>query len=142
MAIKAVFFDLGDTLVTRKKWVPGARQLISDLRDKGVQVGIISNTGDLLREDLQKDYLPDDFDFEWFQSEIVLLSSEVGVEEPSLSIFNMAINHAGCAMTSGRITPSAMTSSNAAAGSWRNRSLTSGWLMNPGASGSGTAGPS
>lgn len=96
MAIKTVFFDIGDTLVTGKAWLPGARELVAALKDKGIGVGLISNIGQLLREELQERYLPDDFDFGWFADEIVLLSSEVGVEKPSLAIFNMAINHAKC----------------------------------------------
>ncbi len=96
MAIKTVFFDIGDTLVTKKAWLPGAKEVLAKLKGKGIRVGLISNTGDMLREKLQKDYLPDDFEFGWFEEEIVLLSSEIGVEKPSLGIFNMAINHAGC----------------------------------------------
>ncbi|MGI9516205.1 MAG: HAD family hydrolase [Pirellulaceae bacterium] len=95
MAIKVVFFDIGDTLVTRKSWLPGAQTVLGKLREKGIRIGLISNTGDLTRDELATEYLPTDFDFGWFDEEIVLLSSEVGVEKPALSIFTMAVNHAG-----------------------------------------------
>lgn len=90
---KVVFFDIGDTLVSRRKWVPGAKQAISELRNKEIRLGIISNTGRLSREDLEK-LLPEDFDFGWFSEELVMLSSEVGIEKPSLSIFLLAAQHA------------------------------------------------
>lgn len=95
MAIKVVFFDIGDTLVSQKSWLPGAQTALGQLREKGIRVGLISNTGDLSRDELATDYLPTDFDFGWFDEGIVLLSSEVGVEKPALSMFTMAVNHAG-----------------------------------------------
>lgn len=94
--IKTVFFDIGDTLVSGKAWLPGAKELIARLKQKGIRVGLISNIGDWSREQLETEYLPADFDFGWFAEEIVLLSSEVGVEKPSLSIFTMAVSHANC----------------------------------------------
>ncbi len=94
MAIKVVYFDIGDTLVTGKAWLPGAQALLGHLRDKGMRIGLISNTGELSRDELASEYLPADFDFGWFDEEIVLLSSEVGVEKPALSMFTMAVNHA------------------------------------------------
>lgn len=94
MAIKVIFFDLGDTLVTRKDWLPSAKETLGKLKQAGISLGVISNTGNLIREKLLSDYLPDDFSFDWFEESMVLLSSEVGVEKPSLGIFNMAINHA------------------------------------------------
>ncbi len=94
MAIKVVFFDIGDTLVGRKKWMPGAREAVQTLLKARVRVGLISNTGNLSREQLAG-LLPDDFSVEDFEQGIVLLSSEVGVEKPSLSIFLLAVQHAG-----------------------------------------------
>lgn len=96
MHIKAVFFDIGDTLVSGKQWLPGAKELVKQLKEQGIRVGLISNTGDLLREELAKDYLPADFEFAFFEESLVLLSSEVGVQKPSLAIFNLAISHAKC----------------------------------------------
>ncbi len=95
MSFQAVFFDIGDTLVANRQWLPGARQLLADLRSQGMRLGLVSNTGELNRDELSQ-LLPEDFDFSWFQEAMVLLSSEVGVEKPALSIFMMAISHAGC----------------------------------------------
>ena len=95
MAIKVVFFDIGDTLVTDQSWMPGAPAVLVNLREQGMRLGLISNTGNLTRDELTDRYLPADFDFTWFDEEIVLLSSEVGVEKPALSMFTMAVNHAG-----------------------------------------------
>ena len=94
MGIKTVFFDIGDTLVSEKKWVPGAKQLVMNLRAEKIAVGLISNTGDLDREKLAK-LLPDDFEFELFREDLVFLSSEVGMDKRNLGLFSMAIQHAG-----------------------------------------------
>jgi putative hydrolase of the HAD superfamily len=90
---KVVFFDIGDTLVSKKKWLSGAKELISHLKSKRIRIGLISNTGNLSRDELEK-LLPSDFEFELFEEGLVLLSSEVGVEKPDLSIFLLAIQHA------------------------------------------------
>lgn len=94
MAIKVVFFDIGNTLVSKKSWMPGALKFIGTLKEKTIRVGLISNTGNLSREQLEK-LLPEDFDFAAFEEGLTLLSSEVGVEKPSLGIFSLAIQHAG-----------------------------------------------
>lgn len=48
--VAAVFFDLGETLVTERsdglfEELPGARELLEALRDQGTPIGLISNTG-------------------------------------------------------------------------------------------------
>lgn len=48
--VAAVFFDLGETLVTERsdglfEELPGARELLLALRDQGTPTGLISNTG-------------------------------------------------------------------------------------------------
>lgn len=93
-AIKVVFFDIGNTLIANRAWMPQAKETIALLKKAGVRVGLISNTGDLDREELRK-LLPADFDFEDFESELVLLSSEVSMEKPDLPIFLFAVQHAG-----------------------------------------------
>lgn len=86
-----VFFDLGRTLVTTPaKWIPGAPELLANLRTRGVRLGIISNTGDLDRAALAAE-LPPDFDFASFDAQLVLLSSEVGIEKPQPGIFQLAL---------------------------------------------------
>ncbi len=91
---KVIFFDLGDTLVIAKNgWVPGAKTVISQLRAKGYRLGLISNTGDMTRDQLLA-ILPQDFDLSIFEENLIILSSEVGVKKPSLDIFSMAIKKA------------------------------------------------
>ena len=94
MAIEVVFFDIGDTLVSKKRWLPGAREFIGKLKEKKIRIGLISNTGDLSREAIQK-LLPGDFDFAIFEEGLTLLSSEIGIKKPSLGIFSLAVQHAG-----------------------------------------------
>jgi FMN phosphatase YigB (HAD superfamily) len=90
--IRAVFFDLGDTLVTTadRQWVLGARALLASLKTRSLRLGVISNTGNLTRDQL-KPLLPIDFDWGLFESDLIILSSEVGAEKPSHAIFETAI---------------------------------------------------
>ncbi len=93
--ISVVFFDLGDTLVTGNRgWVPGALEALESLSGVGIRLGIISNTGDLTRSALA-DLLPVDFRFSSFEEELIVLSSEVGIEKPKAQIFGLAIDRAG-----------------------------------------------
>jgi FMN phosphatase YigB (HAD superfamily) len=96
MAIAVVFFDLGETLVTRERqWLPGAKVLLNSLRQKGFRLGIISNTGDLTpRAEILK-LLPTDFDPATFEAILTLFSSEVGKENPLKAIFEEAVARAG-----------------------------------------------
>ncbi len=94
---RALFFDLGDTLVIPGHgWIPGAQILLSDLRSPNLSLGLISNTGNLTREQLRA-LLPPSFDFGMFRQDLILLSSDpaIGVEKPDLRIFRMAIDRAG-----------------------------------------------
>ena len=91
---RVVFFDIGDTLVSGQQWLPGAKEAVVALKSMKIRVGLISNTGRLSREELVEGYLPDDFDFGMFDEDLVMLSSEVGIEKPSLSIFMLAAQHA------------------------------------------------
>jgi FMN phosphatase YigB (HAD superfamily) len=94
-AIKVVFFDLGDTLITSpRRWVTGARESLSTLHSKGIRLGVISNTGTLSRTQLLQ-LLPSDFDMSVFEPALVLLSSEVGIEKPALEIFRLAVERTG-----------------------------------------------
>ncbi len=94
MTIKAIFFDIGDTLIRKKEWLPGSREFVSAMRERKLRLGLISNTGNLSREDLEK-LLPPDFDFGLFEEGLTLLSSEVGIEKPILGIFSLAVQHTG-----------------------------------------------
>ena len=93
MSVKVVFFDIGNTLVSEKKWLPGAKEIVAKLKVKGIRVGLISNTGRMSREELAE-VVPNDFLFDNYEQGIVLLSSEIGIEKPSLAIFSLAIQHA------------------------------------------------
>lgn len=92
----AVFFDLGMTLVESDttKWNPGAPDVLTELRAQGLRLGVISNTGDLTRDQL-KSRLPSDLDWNIFEPGLVILSSEVKIEKPALKIFHLAVSRAG-----------------------------------------------
>ena len=92
---KVVFFDIGNTIVGKKQWLPGAKEFIAALKAKNVRVGLLSNTGDMDRESLEK-LLPEDFDFGYFEESLVMLSSETGVEKPKLGAFSLAVQHSNC----------------------------------------------
>jgi putative hydrolase of the HAD superfamily len=95
MTITVIFFDLGNTLVTRDPaaWLPNAQALLSDLRQSKFRLGVISNTGNDTRVQLLK-LLPVGFDFNAFDADLVLLSSEVGAKKPQKAIFDEAVKRA------------------------------------------------
>lgn len=90
----AVFFDIGNTLVSQLEWQDGAQVCLNQLRSQGARLGIISNTKGLSRQDLAA-HLPVDFDFGRFDAPLVLLSSEQGIDKPNPAIFRRAIELAG-----------------------------------------------
>jgi FMN phosphatase YigB (HAD superfamily) len=95
---KIIFFDLGGTLVTpNRQWIASAHQTLNQLKAAGLQLGIISNTGDLTRPELLAQLLPVNFSFNLFRDELIILSSEVKNEahpKPSLEIFRLALKRA------------------------------------------------
>lgn len=93
--IKVAFFDLGGTLVgNNKDWIPGAHETLAKLSEKQIRLGLISNTGDLLRPAIL-DLLPEDFDLGIFEEELIIFSSEVHVAKPDPEIFRLAIRRSG-----------------------------------------------
>ena len=70
--------------------VAGAREALAVLRERGLRLGLISNTGSLTRADLLR-MLPSDFQFGGFDEDLVLLSSEVGIEKPDIQMFQLAL---------------------------------------------------
>lgn len=91
----AVFFDIGSTLVDRNfNWIDGARMCVATLRGAGVPLGLISNTGILARDELRV-LLPADFNFDQFEPDLVVLSSEFGSEKPNPAIFRHAVAQSG-----------------------------------------------
>jgi FMN phosphatase YigB (HAD superfamily) len=96
MDIQAIFFDLGETLVTSpRRWLPGAQALLASLKQKGVRLGIISNTANLPSRQAILDILPTDFDINLFEPALVLFSSEAGIEKPRKEIFEKAVSLVG-----------------------------------------------
>src|SRR4051794_30538460 len=93
---KVIFFDLGETLVSNRMWVPNARELLNRLELDGLRLGIISNTAQLDRKSLNE-FLPADFNWSQFEESLILLSSEVHIEKPNVGIFKLAIDKAGIA---------------------------------------------
>src|SRR5262249_25652214 len=96
MTIRAVFFDLGETLVTAgRQWTTGAKALLESLSQKGYRPGIISNTSGLASRAEILALLPADFSVAAFERCLVLFSSEVGIEKPDPQIFQLALERAG-----------------------------------------------
>jgi FMN phosphatase YigB (HAD superfamily) len=96
LAITVVFFDLGETLVTAPRhWLPGAQALLNSLRQSGLRLGIISNTGDLTTRAEILNLLPPDFDLDAFEANLTLFSSEIGKEKPHPAIFKEAVARTG-----------------------------------------------
>lgn len=95
-----VYFDLGDTLFTTHppSWIPDAQALLATLRDKGIRLGVISNTDGLDRAGLAP-YLPPGFEWSAFDPDLILLSGEVGVEKPDAAIFKLALERSAGAAT-------------------------------------------
>jgi FMN phosphatase YigB (HAD superfamily) len=94
MSIQAIFFDLGDTLVSNantKTWLPGAKALIASLKAKGFRLGIISGTGNLTPRQAILNILPHDLDLADFESGLLLFTSEVGIEKPKKELFEAAV---------------------------------------------------
>ncbi len=100
VSIEVVFFDLGNTLVKtglaeRAEWIEGAKEAIFKLNNEKIRLGIISNTGNINREHLLKKILPLDFPIELFDSNLIVLSSEIGITKPDPGIFLYAIDKSG-----------------------------------------------
>ena len=92
--IQVAFFDVGGTLVGNSRdWIPEAQGTLDALREKGVRLGLISNTGDLSRPAILN-LLPVDFDLGLFDDELILFSSEVNIAKPDPAIFQLAIMRA------------------------------------------------
>lgn len=91
-----VFFDLGDTLVSGNSMIAGAAECLSTLDASGHRLGVISNTGDLTRQQLLA-LLPDAFSLDQFENDLVVLSSEHTFQKPELAIYQFALLQAGVA---------------------------------------------
>ena len=107
--IKAIFFDVGDTLGTavfspppvrlvRLDLYPYVTALLRSLADRGLRLGIISNTGDMdgasVDEVLSNAGIRD-----FFEPSLRLYSKDVGLKKDSPKIFRVAAQRAGLAGT-------------------------------------------
>ncbi len=53
--LKVIFFDIGETLVTKdKQLIMGVKAMLAALHQKGIRFGIISKTGNLTRAEVVK----------------------------------------------------------------------------------------
>ena len=100
--LKAVFFDLGDTLIVEQgkrhlgeaffDAVPQAEETLIELKQKGFKLGIITNTTISREEDVRKTLqqlrLESYFDF-------IVTSVDAGCEKPDKRIFSIALQALG-----------------------------------------------
>jgi leucyl aminopeptidase len=105
--IKSIFFDIGETLGTavlspppvrlvRVDLFPYVMALLRSLADRGLRLGLISNTGDMdganVDAILNKAGIRDFFD-----ASLRLYSKDVGLKKDSPEIFRVAAQRAGLA---------------------------------------------
>jgi bacterial leucyl aminopeptidase len=104
-----VFFDIGDTLGTANISHPDLRlegidlysyipSILQQLKDNGLKIGIISNTGKETIESM-KLVLEAAQIYHFFEPDLLIYSSVVGVNKPSPEIFRLAAQRAGHAQT-------------------------------------------
>jgi bacterial leucyl aminopeptidase len=108
-AIRAsvVFFDIGDTLGTAKISHSAARlegidiypyipNILQQLKDRSFKIGIISNTGNETVDSMNR-VLEAAGIYSFFDPNLLIYSSVVGVSKPSPEIFRLAAQTAGYA---------------------------------------------
>src|SRR5262245_34688173 len=105
VAINAVFFDLGDTLGTATvagtpprlvgfDVFPFVPPLLADLRDRGLRLGVISNTGDEKKAAVEAVLTPTGL-LASFDPVLLVYSGDEGVTKASPEIFDRAAARAG-----------------------------------------------
>ena len=99
--VTVVLFDLGNTLVKRVPdatratvWIDGTQDVLAQLAESGVRLGILSNTGNFSWVQVREEILPEDFDATMFEEDLIIVSSAVGVQKPDPRIFAYAIERA------------------------------------------------
>jgi FMN phosphatase YigB (HAD superfamily) len=75
--VKLIFFDIGDTLVSNKKFIEGAEDVLKELHAKGIRLGLLSDTDQLTRDQVSKQLPPGFLDSSLFEKDLVILSSEL-----------------------------------------------------------------
>jgi phosphoglycolate phosphatase-like HAD superfamily hydrolase len=100
--VSVVYFDLGSTLVKRAPdaprpniWIDGSQDALIRLKESGVRLGVLSNTGNFSWQQVREEILPEDFDATIFEEDLIVVSSAVGVQKPDAGIFIYSIEHAG-----------------------------------------------
>ena len=105
--IKSIFFDIGDTLGTavlspppvrlvRLDLFPYVMALLRSLADRGLRLGIISNTGDM--DGASVDAILNNAGIrDFFNASLRLYSKDVGLKKDSPEIFLVAAQRAGLA---------------------------------------------
>lgn len=107
--LPAIFFDIGDTLGSPRLSLPPYRlegldvypfvsAVLQQLRDNDVRVGIISNTGNETADDMKR-VLEEAGIYGFFESNLLIYSSVVGLNKDSPEIFRQAATRAGHATT-------------------------------------------
>lgn len=102
---QAVFFDIGDTLGSPMISPPPSRlegldiyphipNILQQLADNGLRIGIISNTGNETEDNL-KTVLEEAGIYSFFEPNLLIYSSVVGISKPSPEIFQLAAVRAG-----------------------------------------------
>jgi bacterial leucyl aminopeptidase len=107
--VPVAFFDIGETLGSVRVSPPPYRLLgldiypyvpaiLNQLRNNGVRIGVISNTGSETAEDM-KNVLEECQLYGLFEPDLLIYSSVVGLEKNSPEVFKLAAQHAGFAST-------------------------------------------
>jgi bacterial leucyl aminopeptidase len=102
-----IFFDIGDTLGTTKISHPDSHleridiysyipNILQQLKNNNFKIGIISNTGSETNASMKK-VLEDAEIYHFFEPDLLVYSSVVGVNKPDLEIFQLATQIAGYA---------------------------------------------
>jgi leucyl aminopeptidase len=132
--ISAIFFDLGDTLgvpvlsidrrLERFEPFQFAQPVLKELREKGMRLGVISNTGEepgtRLNEVLSQCALQD-----YFEPILLIYSKDVGLKKDSPKIFQHAAKTAGLEGTPGKCLFVGEDATE------RGHALTAGWRVCP-----------
>lgn len=100
-----IFFDIGNTLGTPKispplyhleglNIYPHILNVLQQLKDKYLQIGIISNTGNETEDDMKR-VLEEAGIYRFFNPNLLIYSSVVGVRKPDPEIFRLSAERAG-----------------------------------------------
>ncbi len=100
--LKAVFFDLGDTLIVEQgdkhlgeahfDAVPQAKETLAALKEKGFAVGVIANTTISREKDVRKTLRQLDLES---HIDFIVTSVDAGCEKPDGRIFSIALKATG-----------------------------------------------